>query len=849
MMNSFQSEYLYEFGSFKDYSKKFMLKSFFLSLLFCIVLFIQGLPQSSTQSHISKYTYNPPSTDKLSWQRLNLWLSSTFIFVVHEGQADQDVCLLQASRSLGLSRLPILAESIDDREVIEKSEWVDQQKPQEGIRLLSKTTGKQHASLLVLLGAYYAFQPNNYHVYKDSVEYFLTKAISESRSLKEKGLERQAYCLLAKMYFQANEFEKGDSVFLPLIKECQAEGDKRTEARAYSYRAIYEPFAPEMFQSKLADARQAADLYHELNDIEGEINMLTDVGYLLSIMSQIQPAYEVLVKALQLQEGINYPYTHYNTDILVFVTAIQKKFGEQLRYALQSIRVAETSRDSIGWAYFYGRMMDLYHSESGSEEKELEWAKRAMNRFLFDKDLGVYRVVVNITNRLVDGGNPQEALDLITGIAKKMPPVELKDQFEYHLVHVNCYNGLNKLELSEMHLLKLDSIETVLENRRGEFKRGVINKLYGSFYRQKGDFQKARLYFEKYFLSASVGQDLRNALENYRHLIYVDSALNDPISGLAHHKKYTALLDSNFRISKVRQAEELQVLYQTQDKESQIVLLNEQRKLEQANLKQANLAKNLTIAGIIAILIIALLLYRQNKLKQKSNLVITRKNDQLQHLVTEKEWLLKEIHHRVKNNFQTVMGLLGTQAGYQKNEVAINAITDSQRRIQSMSLIHQKLYQSNNLSAINMPDYVHELVDTLSESLNNSNRVRFNLEIEPIELDLAHCIPLGLIMNEAITNSFKYAFPNGMEGLINISFENISENILLLAINDSGIGLPHGFNIMKSDSMGMNLMRGLSEEIGAQFKIDSQKGTRITVLFKYDPDISIDISQKEIHSI
>jgi|SRR5882724_1240466 len=268
--------------------------------------------------------------------------------------------------------------------------------------------------------------------------------------------------------------------------------------------------------------------------------------------------------------------------------------------------------------------------------------------------------------------------------------------------------------------------------------------------------------------------------------------------------------------------------------------------LRQSRLEREGLVRNFTIGGIGLLLIIIALLYRQYRQKQKSSNVISGKNDLLQRLVTEKEWLLKEIHHRVKNNFQTVMGLLGTQTGYLKNESAADAIRNSQHRIQSMSLIHQRLYQTENLSAINMTGYIYELVDYLSESFNINNRIRFDLQIEPIELDLGHCIPLGLILNEAITNSFKYAFPNGKEGMIIISLASTSGNHLSLTVKDNGIGLPAKFSAAKTDSMGMNLMRGLSAEIGACFSIINQNGTYISVSFMYEPDVIAVITHPEI---
>lgn len=178
-----------------------------------------------------------------------------------------------------------------------------------------------------------------------------------------------------------------------------------------------------------------------------------------------------------------------------------------------------------------------------------------------------------------------------------------------------------------------------------------------------------------------------------------------------------------------------------------------------------------------------------------------------------------------------VIGLLGTQSGYLKTEEALAAISDSQHRIHAMSLIHQKLYQSDNLSAINMPDYIHELVDYLRNSFNIRQAIRFKLNIDRIELDLSRCIPLGLILNEAITNAIKYAFPDGREGIIIISLSQVPEHKILLTITDNGVGLPAAFDIHTRNSMGMNLMQGLSEDIDGDFDIVNHDGTSISISF------------------
>jgi len=214
---------------------------------------------------------------------------------------------------------------------------------------------------------------------------------------------------------------------------------------------------------------------------------------------------------------------------------------------------------------------------------------------------------------------------------------------------------------------------------------------------------------------------------------------------------------------------------------------------------------------------------------------IRQKNEHLSELLTEKEWLLKEIHHRVKNNFHIVASLLEVQSSYLKNKEALSAIKESQHRIHSMSIIHQKLYQSETLSTIHMPEYIYELVEYLRESYAIRENIGFSLQIENIELNHASAITLGLILNEAITNAIKYAFAKTKDGKISISLTHISESQVLLSIADNGRGLPVDFDSKIGASMGMELLQGLTDDLGGSFNIETNNGTHINVIFDYKP--------------
>ena len=239
----------------------------------------------------------------------------------------------------------------------------------------------------------------------------------------------------------------------------------------------------------------------------------------------------------------------------------------------------------------------------------------------------------------------------------------------------------------------------------------------------------------------------------------------------------------------------------------------------------------------------------QNEALEAQQFEINQKNESLQrlvrekdHLLIEKEWLLKEIHHRVKNNFHIVASLLEIQSSYLKNKEALSAIKDSQHRIHSMSIIHQKLYQSETLSTIHMPDYIYELVEYLRESYSIRENIGFSLQIENIELNHASAITLGLILNEAITNAIKYAFTKTHDKRICISLSHISDSQILLSIADNGRGLPVDFGSKIGASMGMELLRGLTDDLGGSLSIEANEGTHIKVIFDYKRATAANVS-------
>jgi two-component sensor histidine kinase len=302
---------------------------------------------------------------------------------------------------------------------------------------------------------------------------------------------------------------------------------------------------------------------------------------------------------------------------------------------------------------------------------------------------------------------------------------------------------------------------------------------------------------------------------------------------------YKTFNDSLFNEAKSRQIAQLQIQFETEEKEQNIQLLTRQALLQKTTLQHTQLVKNVYLGGTVMLLLLLGLGFNRYRLKQRNNRKleaqqkeINFKNESLNRLLKEKEWLMKEMHHRVKNNLQIIVSLLNTQSLYlNNNEAAYAAIRESQHRMQAISLIHQKLYRSENMATVSMPDYIFELTDYLKDSFDISPRIMIEQDIEAMELDVSLAIPVGLILNETITNAIKYAFPGGRKGIIRLVMKKTDEDLVLLTISDNGIGLDSKYDNGKSSSLGMNLVNGLTDQLGGQFTMASDNGVTIKIEF------------------
>lgn len=350
-----------------------------------------------------------------------------------------------------------------------------------------------------------------------------------------------------------------------------------------------------------------------------------------------------------------------------------------------------------------------------------------------------------------------------------------------------------------------------------ERAKPYLNEI-GRAHLKLGNYNRALTYL-KSALEGFDQKQFEEVAEPFENIALCYEKLGDYKNALFYANKASVatqnLLKGNIKSLKT----ELTAKYESGKKDQ---ALTEQEKL----IKQKSRTQNIAFGsvGILALLLGGLYIsFRKNQEKTK---LITAKNE-------ENELLLKEIHHRVKNNLELVKSLIALQSAELEDSATKDAMIASQNRVQSMGIIHQKLYQGTNLGNVEMKDYFVDLSEGILDSFNAKDRVKINCIMDDLELDIDTAVPIGLIVNELLTNALKYAFPEKRAGEIRISMSRTKDDIIELNVSDNGIG-KQPLQKTTGTGFGTRLVQLLTQQLNGVMKEQNQHGTLVSFTFNID---------------
>lgn len=523
--------------------------------------------------------------------------------------------------------------------------------------------------------------------------------------------------------------------------------------------------------------KKALNQYTAIDDKKGQATTLFKIGWVYKKRSDLENAMQCDLKALKLMESINDKsgIAGANTRISEDLYR-QERYKESLEYALKNIEFCKKNKLNEERVYSYSNAGSAHIGMNNHEESFI----------YFDKALSLAKALnfspINLCDFLNNRGNA------------------LKKLGRYTDALIDYENALNLSKQTNYR----NATVTVTANL------GEINLLTGN-YKEALKYQLQTVQFQE------EDEDLANITENYGHISTIYEKLGNYPLALEYQKKARIMRDSTAKIESDKTMSNLLTLYEIEKKEntiaSQKTQLGQQRLVQWLSIGFAGLLLGFLFFG-----------YRSYVVRTKTNKLLTAKNQQ-------NELLLKEIHHRVKNNLELVKSLIALQSAQLEDSATKDAMIASQNRVQSMGIIHQKLYQGENLGSIEMKDYFLNLGEGILDTFNADDKVKIECAMDNLELDVDTAVPIGLIVNELLTNALKYAFPDNAKGNISISLSKPNPETLTLKVVDNGIGKIVGL-APKGTGFGSQLIKLLTQQLNGEMEEDSQNGTSVLFHFK-----------------
>jgi len=721
---------------------------------------------------------------------------------------------------------------------------------------LEELVAKEHpdtTEMRVLLNAGYAYvmRPGIERTDMDSATLYAEKVLTSAVKGGDKIWEGQASLLYSKILREQHIDARGKEYALKAKDIFTKHNKKAYLAETYIELAdYYDIDIPEELNTRIRYYKDAVSIYEATGEKERLAHALYVLGDYYSIIPEFQLSKDAVERSVAIYNEI---HMEPGPDIYSLLSKVDVRtgdFGNAMRNGLLAVKSVEKAKDTSGvYVTVYNRLALLYYA-LGDDREALKALKKAWPVAARLKDtIAMQALSANMAGSYNRLGLQDDALRVLKNIENNWPPADDYDKRSLCINMARCYTERKEYATALTYIQQLDNIkggeDAVIDMYTSNMK--------ATYYMGVKQYAKAHQLALDVIAAAAKMKNAPAELTGHLNLYRSDSAMGHYEEAFRHFREYKMLSDTLFNLSKTRQISVLQVQFETLQKdqeiklkEQNIELLTHKAELQNAALNKARFTRNVIITGAAMLMILLLLGYSRYRIKTRSNREMSQKQDEINlknqslqkmisiqnKLLGEKEWLVKEIHHRVKNNLQIVMSLLNTQASFLDDNDALNAIRESRYRMQAISLIHQKLYQSENMALIDMDAYINDLVEYLKDGFVNISSVRFEMQVEPVRLDVSQSVPIGLILNEAITNAIKYAFTGN--GIIRISLKQIIPGRLALVIADNGVGLPAGSDDpAQKRSMGMMLMNTLADQLEGTLNIQSRNGVVITIEFPY----------------
>ena len=772
----------------------------------------------------------------------------------HQGKGDNlDTCLYLARAAGKLGGMLHNITDATEGVFMQAKVLAERNEMSEARQLLPLVMGESRVRLLLVLAEQYINHKPVNTAYLDNALPYANHALELSDSIRSDHWRNECLMLMGKYYFEKGDLEKGEKSILAIISFYHQSGDRLAEAHYWSELDLYMPQIDSTYPAHLRACRNAYEIYRQAGRQEETLFALRDWARMELSYEHLDTAERQFQTVLQLFSSLKRKPTPRTLLSLAELYLHKNDMGKMSFYALQGLDGLKPADQRNRFAFHY--LFCEGFARLGQTDDALREARISIDIAIANNFPDMFYIARMIVDGMIKKDSTREALGYLRHFTLSHPPQSTLQNCAVYYCYAVIYDHLGDFSQAEQYFHRM--IRSDPEVRK-ELRQNIFGSIYftcaeaamsiGKFYVRWGKAREGIPYLQKAISDPSMIKQSEDRRMIELMLFQAYQAIGDHRSALLHHIRYSDLNDSIFNIEKIRQFQSLEARYESRQREQALQLLQLQSQKERAQLHETSLQRNIILGGAILLFLLILLSCHGYRIKQRAlrkveaqQLVIRRQNQrQLQllgekdKLLGEKDLLMQEIHHRVKNNLNIIISLLESQSRYLSNPAAQAALRDTQNRVHAVFLLHQKLYGATAGMEVNALLYVTELISHLSETFetkNNSIIITQKVDPASVSIDAAQMLPLAIIINEAVTNAIKHAFPDGRKGHIHLLVKKETSGAVRLQVRDNGVGLPFQLRRDNDHSLGFSLINGLVAQIHGSWEIENDGGLIVTVQY------------------